>query len=167
MKRLGFLAITVLLIASIGLADQNDRVVIRKELKVLGSLEPELSMLATGDKEKLMLYNVFPISSADGVTLDVFHNISLSMAKDYGISFAVELGGLKATEAQVHYVFTGPEFFTESSDWFDVNKNFYYFYYYDLLGSWKKGVYTLTVIAEEDNGASGAGCVVTCRFRIY
>ncbi len=167
MKRLGLMVIAVLLIASVGLADQNDRVVIRKELKVLGSVDPEISMMATGDKEKLMVYNVFPISSADGLTLDVFHNISLNMAKNYGISFTVELGGLKATEAALHYVFTGPEFFTESSDWFDVNKNFYYFYYYDLLGSWKRGVYTLTVIAEEDNGASGAGCVATCRFRIY
>jgi hypothetical protein len=168
MKKLGILMICILAVTvSMDSAQDGGRVLISNTRTVKQTLEPEMSVQAvSGDKVKGIVFNVMPITSSDGVTLDVFHNIKNAWAQATGIGIAAEVSALKNTSANVHFVITGPEQDWQESGWDTVAKNKVYYYTLTYQGTWKKGLYKVTVILEEDSGSAATASTAECYFRI-
>ncbi|MGD9344803.1 MAG: hypothetical protein PVH84_03005 [Candidatus Aminicenantes bacterium] len=70
-------------------------------------------------------------------------------------------------DASFHFIITGPEFFYYQTDFFEAKYKNYYYAALETNDNWKKGTYTMTVIAELEKNRAGSECVGSCRVRIY
>jgi len=93
------------------------------------------------------------------------HMIKLSQVDT--IHFYTDFVVTKPTNVRFHYIFTGPEYYEYITDWKSTSRNTYHYVDCITNNNWQKGIYTLTVIAEQGSNASGAECMSTCRFRFY
>ncbi len=167
MKRLGILLVCILVVTVSMESAQTERVLVSKTRTIKQTLEPEMSVQAVaGDKVKGIIFNVMPLTSSDGITLDVFHNIRNIWAQNTGIMFTAEISALKVADVNVHFIITGPEQEWEESGWTTISKNTVYYFTLTYQGSWKKGLYKLTVILEEDSGGAATASTAECYFRI-
>jgi hypothetical protein len=167
MKRLGILLVCILVVTVSMESAQTERVLVSKTSTIKQTLESEMSVQAVvGDKVKGIIFNVMPLTSSDGITLDVFHNIRNIWAQNTGIMFTAEISALKVADVNVHFIITGPEQEWEESGWGTISKNTVYFYTLTYQGSWTKGLYKLTVILEEDSGGAATASTAECYFRI-
>ena len=167
MKKWGILLVCILVVTVSMESAQTERVLVSKTRTIKQTLESEMSVQAVaGDKVKGIVFNAMPITSSDGSTLDVFHNIRNIWAQNTGIMFTAEISALKVADVNVHFIITGPEQEWEESGWTTINKNTVYYYALTYQGSWKKGLYKLTVILEEDSGGAATASTAECYFRI-
>jgi hypothetical protein len=98
---------------------------------------------------------------------DLNLNHYLKLSANSIIYFFVDYCVTRPTDIRFHYVWTGPEYYSWTSDWYSTLRNKYYSFGVYTNNNWQKGIYTLTIIAEQDSSASGAECVATCRVRFY
>jgi len=81
--------------------------------------------------------------------------------------FYADFTAVANTKVKFHFIFTGPEFWTYTDDeWYDAKSNVYDFFGLITNTDWKKGTYTLVIVAEPQTLSSGAECVAVCVFRI-
>ncbi len=91
----------------------------------------------------------------------------VSLAEVDELQFYVDYTAVAITKVKFHFIFTGPEFWTYTDDeWYDARALSYDFYGVITNTDWKKGTYTLVVVAEPQTVSSGAECVATCIFRL-
>jgi len=91
----------------------------------------------------------------------------IKLSENNEIYFFIDYYVTKATDVRFHYYWTGPEYYELTSDWYSSKRATGYYHYFYTNNNWQKGIYTLTVIAEQGSNASGGECVSTCRFRFY
>ena len=168
MKRLVIFVVCILVVTVSMDSAQEGKVLVSNTRTVKQTLEPEMSVQAVaGDKVKGIIFNVMPVTSSNGGSAyDVFHNISNSWAQNPGVIFTAEISALKTSDANVHFIITGPEQEWEESGWGTISKNTVYYYTLTYQGTWKKGLYKLTVILEEDTGGAATASTAECYFRI-
>lgn len=104
--------------------------------------------LFTGDEEPFMS-QVVPLAKVDE------------------IHFYADYTAVANTKVKFHFTFTGPEFWTYTDDeWYDAKANSYDFFGIITTTDWKKGTYTLVIVAEPQTLSSGAECVAICKFKL-
>jgi hypothetical protein len=166
MKKWGILLVCILVVTVSMESAQTERVLVSKTRTIKQTLEPEMSVQAVaGDKVKGIVFNVMPVTN-NGNVWDVFHNIRNAWAQNPGIIFTVEISALKTSDANVHFIITGPEQEWEESGWDTIRKDTVYYYTLGYQGTWKKGLYKLTIILEEDSGGAATASTAECYFRI-
>jgi len=166
MKKWGILLVCILVVTVSMESAQTERVLVSKTRTIKQTLESEMSVQAVaGDKVKGIVFNVMPVTH-NGNVWDVFHNIRNGWAQNPGITFTAEISALKTSDANVHFIITGPEQEWEESGWNTISKNTVYYFTLTYQGSWKKGLYKLTVILEEDSGGAATASTAECYFRI-
>jgi hypothetical protein len=91
----------------------------------------------------------------------------LKLNENESIYFFIEYTALFNTNVAFHYIWSGPEFFTYSTDTYAAKYKNYYYLYIETNNNWKKGTYTLTVVAENKSAKSGSDVLGSCRVRFY
>ena len=92
---------------------------------------------------------------------------SFPLADVEDIQFYADYTAVANTKIKLHFIFTGPEFWTYTDDeWYDAKANSYDFFGLITNTDWKKGTYTLVIIAEPQTLSSGAECVAMCVFKL-
>ncbi len=97
--------------------------------------------------------------------LQVMQMIKLS--QNNTIYWFIEYTAVYNTNVRFHYIWSGPEYFEYETDTYEGKYQNYYYVYVSTNNNWKKGTYTLTVIAENRSSKSGAETIGTCRVRLY
>jgi hypothetical protein len=83
------------------------------------------------------------------------------------IYWFIEYTAVFNTRVVFHYIWSGPEFYTFETDRYDGKYKNYSWVWVSTDNNWKKGTYTLTVIAENMSPKGGAEVVGSCRVRLY
>lgn len=125
--------------------------------------DPGQYMLTQGSKDRarILLLTSY-ITDDKGEIMQMF---DLSEAER--IFYHIEYLALLNTDVRFHFIWTGPEFHQYTTDWYPAKTNVYSTVSVDTCCGWIKGVYTLTIIAEQKVQGSGAESVSTNRYRLY
>jgi len=124
---------------------------------------PDLFAQAKGDKQRLVLLTCY--ASAENGTETFSNCIKLSEASS--INYWLEIFALLKTKVRFHFAWTGPEYYTHTTDWFDWNKNESSFLIVSTNTDWKKGIYTIDIIAEIKEVGSGMGLRKKCVAKLF
>jgi len=129
--------------------------------KVMDDSEQLIYTQGSKDRARILLLTSY-ITDDKGEIMQVF---DLSAAER--IFYHIEYMALLNTDVRFHFIWTGPEFHEYTTDWYSAKTNIYNQISVDTCCGWLKGVYTLTIIAEQKVAGSGAECVTTNRYRLY
>jgi hypothetical protein len=119
------------------------------------------SQVTTGDKPGIQTLTCY----ATDEDLQVMQMIKLSQNKT--IYWYIEYTAVFNTNVVFHYIWSGPEFFMYETDKYTGKYKNYNWVWVSTGNDWKKGTYTLTVIAENKSPKGGAEVVGSCRVRLY
>jgi hypothetical protein len=115
----------------------------------------------TGDKPGIQTLTCYT-TDEDGQIMQM-----IKLNQNDTIYWFIEYTAVYNTNVIFHYIWSGPEFFEYETDKYKgVYKNYNYVWV-STNNDWKKGTYTLTVIAENKLAKGGAETVATCRVRLY
>jgi hypothetical protein len=126
-------------------------------------LDPNVFTQAKGDKQRLVLMTCY--ASAENGT-ETFSNC-IKLSEVSSINFWLEIFALLKTKVRFHFTWTGPEYYTHTTDWFDWNKNESSFLIVSTNTDWKKGIYTIDIIAETKEVGSGMGLRKKCVAKFF
>lgn len=129
--------------------------------KVIDDTEQTMFTQGAKDRARILLLTSY-ITDDKGEIMQMF---DLSEAER--IFYHIEYLALLNTDVRFHFIWTGPEFHEYTTDWYPAKTNVYNQVSVDTCCGWEKGVYTLTIIAEQKLNGSGAECVTTNRYRLY
>lgn len=119
-----------------------------------------------GDKARALLLSATAWALFTGET-DPFISQVINLAEVDELQFYVDFTAVANTKVKFYFIFTGPEFWSYTDDeWYDAKSNSYDFFGLITTTDWKKGTYTLVVVAEQESLGSGAECVAMCVFRL-
>ncbi|MBN2254288.1 MAG: hypothetical protein JW736_01130 [Deltaproteobacteria bacterium] len=90
----------------------------------------------------------------------------VELAKAKKIIFWGEFSSLADTKVRFHFIWTGPEFRTLTTNWYSTKANTLSWVSVSTDTKWKKGIYSLTIIAQQRSLGSGLGCVRECIFKL-
>lgn len=116
------------------------------------------------DRPRAVLLNCYLVDDAQHVS-SVVQRANTSYLKFY-----IDYTALFNTKVRFHFIFTGPEYKThDTTSWYDATVNTYSWVSveFDNPMSWKKGTYSLVVIAEQKILGAGDDCVVRSVFKLY
>ena len=119
---------------------------------------PDLFAQAKGDKQRLVLMTCY--ASAENGT-ETFSNC-IKLSEVSSINFWFEIFALLKTKMRFHLTWTGPEYYTHTTEWFEWNKNESSFLIVSTNTDWIKGIYTVDIIAEIKEVGSGMGLRRQC-----
>lgn len=91
----------------------------------------------------------------------------IKLSQNDTIYWFVEYTAVYNTNVVFHYIWSGPEYFEWETDRYSAAYKNYYYLWISTNNNWKKGTYTLTIIAENKSAKSGAETIGTCRVRLY
>ncbi len=115
----------------------------------------------TGDKPGIQTLTCYSTDE----DLQVMQMIKLN--QNDTIYWFIEYTAVYNTDVVFHYIWSGPEFYEYETDKFEGLYKNYYYTWVSTNNNWKKGTYTLMVIAENKSAKGGAETVGTCRVRLY
>ena len=165
MKGKAFLLFLCLLLVVTVSAQNQDKVIgVHTEVKaVIEDEDPGVVAQVTNpDKPGAQILTCYA-ADEDGVQMQM-----IKLSSNDSIFWVVEYTGVYySSKASFHFIITGPEFFYYQTDFYDAKYKKYYFTAMNTNSNWKKGTYTLTVIAELNKSRSGAECVGSCIVRLY
>lgn len=174
MKRLLAIATCFFLIGVVAAQEQPQEKALQKVIQenmglkqIMGardffSDEPLLSTQATqGDRSRILMLTSYVTDE----TGEIMHCLDLLSTNT--ISFFVEFTTIFNTDVRFHFIWTGPEFYSYSTDWYEAKYNEYYYFSVDTTTEWKKGVYKLVIIAEQWTRGGGAHAVHECNLKFY
>ena len=165
MKGKAFLLFLCLLLV-VSVSAQNQDKVIGVHTGVKAVIEDEdpgvVAQVLLGDKPGAQILTCYA-ADEDGTQMQM-----IKLSANDSIFWVVEYTGVYySTKASFHFIITGPEFFYYQTDFYDAKYKKYYFTALNTNSNWKKGTYTLTVIAELNKNRSGAECIGSCIVRLY
>jgi len=152
-----------LLVASVTAQDQNKVIGVHTEVKmVLEDEAPEVfAQVTTGDKPGTQMLACYTVDT-EGYQWQM-----IKLSENEAISWVIEYTAVYNSDVRFHFIINGPEFFQYLTEWTPSKYKNYYATVLETNNDWKKGTYTLTVIAEHDKTRSGAESVGSCRVRLY
>lgn len=165
MKGKAFLIfLCLLLVASVSAQNQDKVIGVHTEVKM--AIEDEdpgvVAQVTQGDKPGAQILTCYT-ADEDGAQMQM-----IRLSSNDSIFWVVEYTGVYYTsDASFHFIITGPEFFYFQTDFYQAKYKNYYFTALETNNNWKKGTYTVTVVAELDKNRSGAECIGSCRVRLY
>jgi hypothetical protein len=173
MKKAAVFCLMFLLIAPVFIISQTEATAQNKVKRTIHGTrkvleEGELAGIQAkkGDKARALLLAATAWALFTGDT-DPFISQVIDLAEVDELQFYVDFTAVANTKVKFHFIFTGPEFWTYTDDeWYDAKSNSYDFYGLITTTDWKKGTYTLVVVAEPQTLSSGAECVAMCVFRL-
>jgi hypothetical protein len=157
------LFLCLLLVASV-FAQKQNRVIgeVFGVKKIIDGEDPFASVQVRPVEKPGVLMLTCYVTDEDGAVSQV-----LKLSENSTIYFYVEYTATWNTNVAFHFILTGPEFLEYETDFFTARHKDYSYVGLYTGNDWKKGVYTLTVIAEQAKSLSGAECVAKCKFRFY
>lgn len=121
-----------------------------------------------GEKPGVLITSVFAL--ADG-SVDDFYDVNMiNYASTTDIYFFVTYTAMWNTDVKFHFVITGPQYFTYTTDIYKPRYNTKsYVYVYGAKNAFftKKGIYKLIVYAEQMAPFGGESIVCSCNIRVY
>ena len=164
MKNWAFIIfLCIFLVASVSAQYQDKVIGVHTEVKMV--IEDEdlevFAQVTTGDKPGAQMLTCY--------TLDVegFQWQMIKLSENATISWVIEYTAVFNSDVRFQFIMNGPEYFQFLTDWTPSKYKYYYFTALETTNEWKKGTYTLTVIAEHDKTRSGAESIGSCRVRLY
>ena len=173
MKKTLVLFLMLLLVAPVFLASQTATVkkgkVIRTEhgtRQILGGEELAGIQAKKGDKARAVMLSATTWATWPGEE-DPYISQVVPLAEVEDIQFYADFTAVANTKIKLHFIFTGPEFWYYTDDeWYDAKTNSYDFFGLITNTDWKKGTYTLVIVAEPQTLSSGAECIAVCVFKL-
>lgn len=154
----------LLLVGSVTAQDKRDKgIVVRQGIKaVIDTPEQFIPQITGKDKTRIVLLTSY---ISDGSQVNHYLQLSSTNTIDHYIEYTAVL----ASKVRFMFIWTGPEWFTYTTDWSDtkVTNNHYNWLSITTNTDWIKGTYRLTIIAEQKTKGSGAECVHSCVYRLY
>ena len=146
-------------------ATQENQKIIDQGIRIVEVLEEETGMstqILKADKPRVQVLDVYPVP-------DDIAPIRWIKAVDYDyLNFYVEFTAVFNSNVRFHFIWTGPEFYSFTTDWISATYKVFGFYYLiSYMSDWKKGTYSLVVVAEQKIPGSGAECLGETVFRIF
>jgi hypothetical protein len=114
-----------------------------------------------GDKPGIQTFTCYSTDEDGQVTQ------MIKLSQNDTIYWLIEYTAVYNTNVRFHYIWSGPEYYEYETDTYEGQYKNYYYVYVSTNNNWKKGTYTLTVIAENRSSKSGAETIGTCRVRLY
>ena len=164
MKVKVFMLFLCLLLVVSGFAQRQSKVIgERHGVKKITDGEESFASIQvkSEDKPGVLLLSCF-VTDKEG-----FISQCLKLSENSTISFFIDYTATWNSNVRFHFIFTGPEYWEHKSNFYKVKYKDYSYVSLDTDNTWKKGIYTLTVIAEQAKSQSGADCVAKCKFRFY
>lgn len=165
MKEKAFLLfLCLLLVVSVSAQNQDKVIGVHTEvIKVIEDEDPGLvAQVNDPDKPGAQILTCYAVDE-EGVQMQM-----IKLSENESIFWVVEYTGVYLNaKAKFHFIINGPEFFYYETDLTDVKYKQYYGTALETNNNWKKGTYTLTVIAQHNRTRSGAECVGSCIVRLY
>lgn len=130
---------------------------------VIGEEDPGLTAQVTDpDKPGAQILTCYT-ADEDGMQSQM-----IKLGSNDSIYWVVEYTGVYLNaKVSFHFIMNGPEFFYYQTDFTEAKYKKYYYTALQTNNNWKKGTYTLTIIAEHNKNRSGAECVGSCVVRLY
>lgn len=126
------------------------------------------SQVLKGEKPGVIVTNAFTIS--DGEPEDYYDVNMIHYATTKEIYFFATFTVMWKTNMRLHFIITGPEYYTYTTEVLKPKYNYrYYYYVYGNKSVFfsKKGIYKLIVYAEQIAPFGGETVVATSTFRVY
>jgi len=146
-------------------AQNQDKVIgVHHEIKLaMEDKNPEMiAQVTQGDKPGVQILTCYN-ADEEGSLMQM-----IKLSENDSIFWIVEYTGVYYdADASFHFIITGPEFFYYPTDFFEAKYKNYYYTALETNNNWKKGTYTMTVIAELEKNRAGSACVGSCRVRLY
>jgi hypothetical protein len=164
MKKWAFIIfLCIFLVASVSAQNQDKVIGVHTEVKmIIEDEEPEIyAQVTTGDKPGIQMLACFTLDAEE------FQWQMIKLSENENIFWVIEYTAVFNSDVRFHFIMNGPEFFQFLTDWTPSKYKNYYATALETNNNWKKGTYTLTVIAEHDKTRSGAESVGSCRVRLY
>lgn len=157
------LCLCILLVASVSAQNQDKVIGVHTDVKrVIDDEDFELFAQVTNpDKPGGQILTCYT-AGEDEIQMQM-----IKLSENDSLWWVVEYTGVYNTKLSFHFIITGPEFFYYQTDFFAGNYKKYYYTALNTNANWKKGTYTLTVVAQQQKAKSGAECVGSCRVRLY
>jgi hypothetical protein len=157
------LFLCLFLVASVSAQNQDKVISIRTEAKMqYEGPEPEVyAQVTQGDKPGVQMLTCYTLDAVG----DQWQMIKLS--ENPYIYWVVEHTGVFNTDVRFYFIMNGPEFYEVVTEWTEAKYKNYYQTILETNNNWKKGTYTVTIIAEQQKKRSGAESICTCRVRFY
>jgi hypothetical protein len=159
-----FLSLLCFLFVSTGSAQYQDKVIgVFTETKMIfEDQQPELyAQVTTGDKPGTQMLACYTMDSEE------YQWQMIKLSQNESIYWVIEYTAVYNSDVRFYFIMNGPEFFQYVTDWTPSKYKNYYATVLETNNNWKKGTYTLTVIAEHRKTRSGAEAIGTCRVRLY
>ena len=152
-----------LLVVSVSAQYQDKVIGVRTEVKmVIEDENPDVvAQVTTGDKPGTQMLACYT-EDVEGYQWQM-----IKLSKSAEISWVIEYTAVNNSDVRFYYIMNGPEFYQALTEWTPSRYKKYYKTSLKTNNNWKKGTYTLTVIAEHDKTRSGAESVGSCRVRLY
>ena len=150
--------------AQAGFAQYQDKTISihTKVKKVIEDEETEIyAQVTQGDKPGTQMLACYTMDAEE------YQWQMIKLSENEDIYWVIEYTAVYNSDVRFYFIMTGPEFYQEITPWTPSKYKNYYATILKTNNNWKKGTYTLTVIAEHENKRSGAESVGTCRVRLY
>jgi hypothetical protein len=162
-KRAFIIFLGIFLVVSVSAQYQDKVIGVHTEVKmVIEDENPDVvAQVTTGDKPGTQMLACYTLDA------DEFQWQMIKLSENERIFWVIEYTAVFNSDVRFHFIMNGPEFFQHLTDWTPSKYKNYYFTALETNNNWKKGTYTLTVIAEHERNRSGAESIGTCRVRLY
>lgn len=157
------LFLCLLLVVSVSAKNQDKVIGVHTGIKAVIE-EEELEFYAqvtTGDKPGTQMLTCYTMDAAG------YQWQMIKLSENETIYWVIEYTAVFNSDVRFYFIINGPEFLQYLTDWTPSKYKNYYYTYLETNNNWKKGTYTLTVIAEHDSTRSGAEAIGSCRVRLY
>ena len=164
MKGRAFLLFLCFLLVVSASAQYQDKVIgVHTEVKmVIEDEEPEVyAQVTAGDKPGTQMLACYAMDAEE------YQWQMIKLSENDKIFWVIEYTAVYNSDVRFHFIMNGPEFYQYLTEWTPSKYKNYYATVLETNNNWKKGTYTLTVIAEHDKTRSGAESVGSCRVRLY
>lgn len=113
------------------------------------------------ERPRIVMYTSYVVDDEGYIN----HNLNLSQTSY--IRFYVDYTAIYNTKVRFHFIISGPEYFEYTTSWYQAAYNKYYWLYLETNTNWQKGIYNVTVVAEQQTVGSGAECATNCTTEFY
>jgi hypothetical protein len=161
--KVSLLFLCILLVVSASAQNQDKVIGVHTEVKtIFEGQEPEVyAQVTRGDKPGTQMMACYTMDAEE------YQWQMIKLSENESIYWVIEYTAVYNSDVRFHFIMNGPEYFQHSTDWTPSKYKNYYATALETNNNWKKGTYTLTVIAEHENTRSGAESIGMCRVRFY
>ncbi|MCJ7681370.1 MAG: hypothetical protein MUP70_11630 [Candidatus Aminicenantes bacterium] len=162
MKYLAVCLVLFMFVVPAGSADNPSMYVSFGIKKVVDDTDYILPNVSGKDRPKIVLFTSYLTDE----TNEIMQYASIAGSSQF--KFYIEYSALYATEVRFHYTWTGPEYKTFTTGWYQANVNTYYWLSVaENASNYVKGTYSLIIVAEQKKAGGGDDCVTTSVFKLY